>query len=319
MDRTSSARCPRTTTERLLTAAALSLLLCAATARAQDACDSDLDCDNELVCMRIAFGVDCDDAGCVEVREQGFCSDPAPEPLRCDDSNACPTPLYCDTEHADGPLCAYVEPMCSTDDDECPAGFMCVDLEPLGGCELCEDTEDGITCTAAPCAENTLNVCSPIPMSCDEDADCEDGFVCGEVGPFDLQTGWDETLVGTQGCLSIGLVAVTDGVVQGGIDVPPAGGTGEPSGGSGGNAGSAGSGGGAGNAGASGNAAAGEGGAAGNAGAGAAAAGGDAMPSGGGGDGGCSVREGEPSRSLGALMLLALLTGALLLRRWPIG
>jgi len=305
------------TKQRLGAAAAACVwLLMAGAARAQDACASDADCDEQLVCMRVLFGVDCDDAGCLQVQEQGFCSEPSPEALRCDDSDACPAPLYCDVDNLNGPLCAFDQPLCGSSDDACPAGFSCVDLEPLGGCELCEDTDDGIACTPAPCAENMLNLCSPLAMACEDDADCAEGFVCGEVGPFDLQTGWDEALVGTRACLSIGLLAVTDGVVQGGQDVPPDGGVGVPPiGGEGGSGGqSAGTGGSAGSGGASGSAgSAGTGGAAGEAGAG-------APPASSKGDGGgCSVRDVNPSRGLALTVLLALLIGALLLRRWPVG
>jgi MYXO-CTERM domain-containing protein len=202
--------------------------------------------------------------------------------------------------------------MCSTDDDECPTGFMCVDLEPLGGCSICDDGED-IACTPAPCAENNLNVCSPIATECAEDSDCPAGFLCGEIGPFDLQTGWDESLVGTQGCLSIGLIAVTDGVVQGGQDVLPDGGVPNPEAGAGGSSGASAGSGGAG-------AGAGSGGSAGDAGSSGGAAGAEMMPAAGGGDsGGCSVGEPGSSRVLAAVMMLALLCGALLLRRWPIG
>jgi hypothetical protein len=307
--------CPRTAknTERFLSACALAWLLLVSAAHAQDACTADIDCDEDLVCMRVLFGVDCNDAGCLEVHEQGFCAEPSPDPLFCDDDDRCPTPLYCDVDNPNGPLCGYVEPMCSTDDDECPTGFMCVDLEPLGGCSLCDDGPEGSSCTPAPCAENNLNVCSPIPMSCEEDGDCAEGFVCGEIGPFDLQTGWDESVVGTQGCLSIGLIALTDGVVRGGEDVPD-GGVGEPMGGSAGSAGSSGAGDG-GTGGAAG-AGAGESGAAGSGG----AAGMDMTPAPSGGDsGGCSVGAPGSSRALAVAMLLALLCGTLLLRRWPVG
>jgi hypothetical protein len=299
---------------------ALACVLCAADARAQDACASDTDCDAELVCMRVLFGVDCNDAGCLEVQEQGFCSEPSPDALRCDDNDACPSPLYCDVDNLNGPLCAFAQPLCGSSDDACPEGFMCVDLEPLGGCELCQDTDDGITCTPAPCAENNLNLCSPIATACAEDADCVDGFVCGEVGPFDLQTGWDESLVGTRACLSIGLIALTDGVVVGGQDPLPDGGVGEPPfGGTGGSAGNAGDGAG-GSAGASGGAAAGEGGAS-----GAGMPGGASGASSGGGDSdgssgcSCNVRKPSTPRAITATLLLLMLTGALLVRRWPVG
>jgi hypothetical protein len=296
--------------------AALTCLLSASAARAQDACASDAECDAELVCMRVLFGVDCNDAGCLEVQEQGFCSEPSPEALRCDDDDACPSPLYCDADNSNGPLCAFDQPLCGGSDDACPEGFMCVDLEPLGGCELCQDSDDGITCTAAPCAENNLNLCSPIATACQEDADCLDGFVCGEVGPFDLQTGWDEALVGTRACLSIGLIAITDGVVLGGQDPLPDGGVGEPPlGGDGGSAG-----GGAGSSGgASGGVAAGDGGAAGD------GATGSSGTSAGGGDSdgssgcSCNVRKSSTPRALAATLLLLMLAGALLVRRWPVG
>jgi hypothetical protein len=287
--------------------------LAASSAQAQDACSTDIDCAEDLVCMRVVFGVDCNDAGCVEVQEQGFCSDPSPTPLFCDENNECPSPLFCDVENPGGPLCAYVEPTCSTDDDECPTGFMCVDLEPLGGCSICDDSED-IACTPAPCAENNLNVCSPIATACEGDSDCPEGFLCGEIGPFDLQTGWDDALVGSKGCLSIGLVAVTDGVVQGGQDVLPDGGVPNAQAGAGGSSGAS-----AGNGGASGaSAGSGGGGTAGSSGSG-GAAGMDMKPASGGGDSGCSVGELGSSRALSVVMLLALVCGALLLRRWPVG
>ena len=308
-------------TKQLLRAAACVWLLMTGVASAQDACASDVDCDAELVCMRVLFGVDCNDAGCLEVQEQGFCSEPSPDALRCDDSDACPSPLYCDVDNLNGPLCAFDQPLCGDSDDACPEGFMCVDLEPLGGCELCEDTDDGITCTPAPCAENNLNLCSPVATACEEDADCFDGFVCGEVGPFDLQTGWDEALVGTRACLSIGLIAITDGVVLGGQDPLPDGGVGEPPvGGAGGSGGSAGGGAGT-SAGASGGAAAGEGGASG-AGAGMPGTAGTSSDDGDSdGSSGCSCNVRKPStpRALTAMLLLLMLAGALLVRRWPVG
>ena len=305
----------------LATFALLACCLIASSALAQDACESDDECMDDLVCGRVLFGTDCDSGECIDVLEQGFCSEPDPEPLRCDDNGQCPQPLYCDDANPDGAICGYVELMCSSDDDECPPGFMCVDLEPLGGCTVCEDDQE---CMSLPCAENMLNVCSPIAVACEEDSDCEEGFVCREIGAFDLQTAWDETLVGTKGCLSVGLLAVADGFVQGGEDfVPPTGGSGEPSGGAGDGGASgigAGSGGMSGSAGANGgaNGGAGVGGASGASTGG--ASGMSAPTSNGDGDGGgCNVQEPERSRAPALAILLALLIAALLLRRWPVG
>src|SRR5687768_3150407 len=172
----------RRKTELALLALAALGALAAPPALAQEACDTDADCDEELVCSRVLFGVDCTSGECLEVLEQGFCSEAEPEPLRCDDNNECPVPLYCDSQHPSGPLCAYVEPTCAAIDSECPTGFTCIDLEPLGGCERCDDGDEGPVCIAVPCAENMLNVCSPLPMTCAADEDCRDGFVCREVG-----------------------------------------------------------------------------------------------------------------------------------------
>ena len=296
---------------------ALIALLCAiasAPAHAQEACATDADCDGALVCSRVLFGTDCQSGECLEVLEQGFCAEAEPEPLRCDADGECPAPLYCDSQHPSGALCAYVEPTCSSSDSECPTGFMCVDLEPLGGCELCEDTEGGPECSEVPCAESGLNVCSPIAMSCEADDDCGEGFVCREVGAFDVQLGWEESWVGMRACLSVGLIAVQDGVVQGGVDAAP---SGSPP-----DAGVSGAGGaGAGGANPSGPGDAGAAGEAGASGAGAAAHGGEATGSDEDAGSGCScsIHERSSSRAASIALLAALLMGALMLRRWPVG
>ena len=162
------------------------------TAMADDDCTVDADCPYGFQCEEVtlpcATAPDCPPCPCL-CPPEGECP-----PCQCD---PCPEPEPCETKTVK--MCRY-DPVECTKDDDCEAGFECVEVESCQGsgcacsacaCPTCPPDGECPPCDCPEVIECDCNPddfqeqcevdgawCMPAQQACEDVSDCPDGWEC---------------------------------------------------------------------------------------------------------------------------------------------